>query len=194
MVDKKVSNERSIYWCLVLYPQEDITHKNALDYIQKHFSYAYIIHDRDVDERGEFKKSHCHVIIKFNNYRWKKSISEELKIEINYLQKCINLKSSLLYLIHFENDDKTNYNLNEVHGDLKVKLEYYLKDKNINESEKVLFLLDFIKNYEYNLSLNDFIVFCCHQNMYDVYRRSAYSFNKIIEEHNFQIFKKKSIY
>lgn len=190
MVNKKVSNERSIYWLLILYPDEDITHQQALQYIQSHFSYAYILHDKDKDEKGNIKKPHYHVIIKFNNYRWKKSISEELKILPNYLQKCNNLESSLKYLIHFNEEDKTHYEVSQVHGDLKIKLEYYLKDKNINESEKVLYLLDFIKHYEYHLTIFDFITFCCHQNMYDIYRRSAYSFNKIIDEHNFEIYKK----
>lgn len=193
-VSSKIKNERSLYWNLILYPDEDISHKNALEYIQHHYSYAYIIHNKDIDQNGELKKPHVHCVIKFNNYRWKNAISEELNIPSNYLQKCNNLKSSLEYLIHFNEDDKTHYNINEVFGDLKIKLEYYLQDRNITESEKVLQLIDFIDSYDDNLSVKDFIIFCCHKNMYDIYRRNAYSFNKILEEHNFQIFKKNQFY
>ena len=192
MVKEKVSskNERSLYFNLVLYPDEDLSHQKALDYIRQHYSCAYINHNRDLDDEGNIKKPHTHVVIRFNNYRWKNAIATELDIPSNYIVKCNNFKSSLEYLIHFNDPDKAQYEISEVYGSLKEKLAFYLKDKNISESEKVLFLIDFISSYEMKLSIKDFVVFCCHNNMYDIYRRNAYSFNKIIDDHNFEIFQK----
>lgn len=190
MVNKKVSNERSLTWCMVLYPDEDVTHKKALEYIENNYNYAYIVHDKDLTESGELKKKHTHLVIKFKNYRWRNSIAEELQITPNYLEKCRNLEKALKYLIHFDNEDKIQYNVSNVHGQLKRKLEEYLQDRDISESDKVLQLIQFIREYDQKLSITDFVEFCCTNNLFDVYRRSQYSWNKIIEEHNFKIWEK----
>ena len=185
-----VSNDRSLVWCLVLYPNEDSTHKQALEYIEKNYSYAFIEHNSDIDENGQLKKSHTHVVIRFTNYKWQNALAKELNIKPNYLEKCRNLEKALKYLIHFEDSDKFQYDIDLVHGDLKKKLKYYLRDTNITESEKVLQLINFIKEYDKRLRLSEFIEICCQCNMYDIYRRSQFSFNKIIEEHNQEIWEK----
>lgn len=184
------NNERSLVWCLVLYPFEDPTHKQAIEYIQNNLSYALIEHNQDIDENGQLKKSHVHIVLKFVNYKWRMSLSKELGIKPNYIEKCRNLEKALKYLIHFDNEEKFQYDINLVHGDLKSKLQNYIRNKNLSESEKVLQLIDFINEYDKKLSLSDFIRICCQLNMYDVYRRSQFSFNKIIEEHNLDIWQK----
>ncbi len=179
-----MNNERSLNWCLVLYPQEDNSHKLALDYIISHYSYAYIKHDRDILDDGSLKKEHVHVVIKFNNYRWRNAIAEELKITPNYLEKCRNLENALKYLIHFNNEDKAQYDISEVNGDLKLKLSNYLEHTEKSESDKVLELLYYINSFDNFITLNDFIHYVCSIGLYDVYRRSATTFIKLLEEHN----------
>lgn len=187
---KVVNNERSIVWCLVLYPSEDPTHKQAIEIIQHNYSYALIEHNSDINEDGQLKKSHTHIVLKFNNYKWKLSLAKELGITPNYLEKCRNLEKALKYLIHLENEDKFQYDIDLVHGDLKAKLKNYIRNKNLSESEKVLQLIDFINTYDRKLKISEFIQVCCQLNMYDIYRRSQFSFNKIIEEHNYEIWEK----
>ena len=179
-----MKNERSLNWCLVLYPNEDPSHKKALDYIIQHFSYAYITHDRDILDDGSLKKEHTHVVIKFNNYRWRNAIAEELKIAPNYLEKTRNLENSLKYLIHFNDENKAQYDISEVQGDLKTKLSQYLNNTDKSESEKVLDLLDYLNINPDYISLNDFITYVCSFGLYDIYRRSAITFIKLIDEHN----------
>lgn len=184
-----VNNERSLVWCLVLYPSEDYTHKQAIEYIENNLSYALINHDQDI-ENGQLKKSHTHIVLKFSNYKWKNALAKELNITPNYLQKCKNFEKALKYLIHFEDEDKFQYDISLVKGDLKKKLKNYLRDNTLTESEKVLQLIDFINEYDKKLSLSDFIRICCQLNLYDVYRRSQFTFNKLIEQHNFEIWEK----
>lgn len=187
---KNVKNERSLYWCLVLYPEEDLSHKKAIEYIENHYSYASIIHDNDLNEDGTLKKSHVHIVLRFSNYRWRNAISQELNITPNYLEKCKNLENALKYLVHINNPDKFQYEISQVHGDLKNKLLSYLKDKSLSESEQAKQLLLFIQDYPTSLSLSDFLIFCCDHGFYSIYRRNAYTFNKILEEHNFEILRK----
>lgn len=181
-----MNNERSLNWCLVLYPSEDPKHQSALDYILNNYQeYAFINHDKDLLEDGTTKKLHTHVVIKFKNYRWKNAIAEELGIPCNYLEKCRNLELALKYLIHFNNEEKYQYSINEVYGPLKIKLNNYMLNTDKTENEKVLELLDYIENNDKYIYLSTFIRYCCNSGLYDIYRRSATSFVKLLEEHNY---------
>ena len=181
-----MNNERSIHWAFVLYPSEDLTHKKALEYIEENYSkYAYIKHDKDILEDGTTKKEHYHIVCSFSNYRWRNAISNELGITLNYIEKVRNIENALKYLIHYNNSNKYQYDINEVKGTLKTKLETLINNEDKNESEKVLELLDFIEKQNEYIRVCDFIKFVCNSNLYDVYRRSATTFMKLIEEHNY---------
>lgn len=181
-----MNNERSIHWCLVLYPSEDPKHLSALEYIKDNYSkYAYIKHDSDFLEDNSIKKEHYHVVISFTNYRWKSAISNELGITPNYIEKVRNLENALKYLIHYNNSNKYQYDIEEVKGTLKDKLISLINNDGKNESEKVLELLDYIENKNEYIRVADFIRFVCSSNLYDIYRRSATTFMKLIEEHNY---------
>ena len=88
-------------FCLLLYPLEDESHKNAIDVIKRSYDYAMITHDSDLDEVGNLKKTHTHLVIRFNNPVWNSALAKDLGIEINYIQKCRSLERSLLYLVHY---------------------------------------------------------------------------------------------
>ena len=62
---------RSRKFCLLLYPNEDKTHKKALEYIKLNYDYALIVHDKDTNENNEIKKAHTHVVVSFSNAKWK---------------------------------------------------------------------------------------------------------------------------
>lgn len=181
-----MNNERSIHWALVLYPNEDPTHNFALEYIKENYSkYAYIMHDKDLLEDGSSKKLHYHIVISFNNYRWRNAIASELGITPNYIEKIRNLENALKYLIHYNNSNKYQYAIEEVQGTLRHKLENYINTQDKTESEKVLELLQYIESQKTYLRLSDFIKFVCDSNLYDIYRRSATTFVKLLEEHNY---------
>lgn len=189
-----MNNERSISWALVLYPNEDPKHKNALDFILNNYQkYAYIKHDKDLLDNGELKKEHYHVIISFNNYRWRNAIAEELQITPNYLEKIRNLENSLKYMIHFNNSDKYQYSVEEVKGTLKQKLIAFINSTDKSESDKVIELLDFLESQKSYVKLSDFLRYVCSINMYDIYRRSASTFIRLLEEHNQRQALKKKI-
>lgn len=185
-----INNSRGRNWCLILYPIEDETHYKALEYIKKNYSdFAYIEHDLDLDNNGQLKKSHTHVVIHFNNARFRNSIALELGITPNYVQSCNNINLALEYLIHLNDPDKYQYSIDKVIGSLKNKLILLIENKNISESEKVQLIIDFLKSYDKTLSYTDFIEFIISNNFYSTFRRSATMFSKILDEHNFKISK-----
>lgn len=88
-----------------------------------------ILHDRDVDNiTGEIKKPHYHFVVRFQNARWNTSLSEDLNITPNYIEESRSLKRSLLYLIHYYDEDKYQYSLEDVEGSLKGRLLEIIKN------------------------------------------------------------------
>lgn len=182
MSNKRVVNRN---YCLVLYA-EDNTHMRALDFIRSSYDYALILHDKDVNENGELKKPHYHVIITFSNARSQTSVAKELGIEVNYLQVCRNRDSALLYLVHHGSSDKFQYSIDDVEGTLKSRLKqiYVKKCDDRLEGEKVLDLLDYIDNYDGYLDIRVFARYCAQNNNWDVFRRSGGIFIECIKSHN----------
>ena len=81
-------NIRSLYWGLILYDDsENLNFNDKIITIAQNFDYVYIKHDKDIDTNGNLKKIHYHIILKFNNYKWLKSLSDELNIPMNYFIK-----------------------------------------------------------------------------------------------------------
>lgn len=174
---------RSRTFNLVLY-EEDKTHRKAIDIIRKNYDYALILHDRDTDNTGVVKKEHYHIVLKFNNAKWNTALAEELGIEVNYIEECRNIKRSLLYLIHYYDNDKFQYNLNDVEGSLKTKLEQLLINEDKTESEKVLEIFEEIDKFDGYIQISIFCKHIAKMGYWDILRRSSGLIIRCIDEHN----------
>ena len=176
---------RSRRFCLLLYTSEDESHIKALEYIKNNYeNYAFIIHDKDLNNDGELKKPHTHIVLEFNNARWSSSIAEELGILPNYLQNCNNFEKALDYLIHFNDDTKYQYSIDEVKGNLKKQLIKSINSFGKDENEVVKDIINIIKNTNDIIELEEFAINMCNSGYYSYFRRSLSLFYKIIENHN----------
>lgn len=175
---------RARCFCLVLY-DEDETHKKAMEKIKSGYDYAMICHDRDTNENGEVLKPHYHVVLRFQNAKWSSALAEELGITENYLEETRSLKRSLLYLIHFYEEDKYQYSVEtDVTGPLKKRLQEFIKNDGKSESEKVLDIFNEVDNYKGEINYK---VFCRHIakiGYWDVLRRSCSLIIRYVDEHN----------
>lgn len=172
--------------CLVLYP-DDPSHVEALEKIRSGYDAAWILHDRDYDEHGEKKKSHWHVVLRTANGVWNTALCKELGIGENYCEKSRSFDNSLTYLIHLNDTDKAQYNVDEVQGVLKKRLVEKINAQDKNEGEKVCELIDFIQNYEGFLTVTVFAQYCAYNGYWAEFRRSGSIFINIIKEHNDRI-------
>lgn len=180
-------NYRSRKHCFLLYPNEDITHKNALEYIKLNYDYAFIVHDKDINDQGELKKQHTHVVVSFNNAKWNTAIAKELGIEPNYMQECRNFERALDYLIHFNDDTKYQYSIDEVIGPLKSKLEKIISNDGKSEDDKAIEIFDFIDNFKGKLTVSAVGRYSASVGMWDVFRRASSIYLNAISEHNLNV-------
>lgn len=75
---------------------------------------AYITHDLDTTENGELKKAHVHWCGKRKTPAPISTIANALHIPENDIEYCKSWKYCLRYLIHADNPDKVQYDVNDV--------------------------------------------------------------------------------
>lgn len=185
---------RSKAHMLLLYP-DCPAHVEALEKIKSSYDYAAILHDRDYwtekDEQsnpdhksGTVKKEHWHVVLRFHNQTWSSAICKDLGIEHNYIEKVNKFDNAMEYLIHLNDEDKAQYESDEVFGTMKNRMVEILNKAEKSEGEKVVELIDFIRCQTERIKITDFAEYCAKQGYWAEFRRSGAIFCKMIEEHN----------
>lgn len=178
---------RSRTHALLLYPDCE-SHVKAVDKIAQSYDYAIVLHNRDYfiegDNKGEKKKDHWHVVLRFNQPVWSSAICKDLGIEENYIEAVKKFDNALMYLVHFNDTDKAQYSVNEVSGTLKRRLTECINKVDKSEGEKVFDLIDYIDKYDGWLTIKKFASYCAQEGYWAEFRRSATIFIKIIDEHN----------
>lgn len=175
----------------VLYP-EDATHAAAIEKLKSGgYNFAGILHDKDVYEdgehKGEIKKVHWHIVLRFKNAVWNTAIAKELGIEPNYLEACKDVDSALLYLVHFGNEEKFQYEYESVFGPLKVRLATLLAEP--DEGSRVLSLVDIVENSPGPMGYTEFIKKAVAAGVYADLRRMGTLGVRMLEEHNYECYK-----
>lgn len=191
----KEDNMRSKVFLLLLYPDEDVTHAKALEYIKANYDYAAICQDKDtyledttindvLHKEGELKKAHYHVVVRFKNARWLTAIAKDLDIAENYIRVSHNFVRSLLYLVHYYEPDKYQYNPNEVFGTLKQRFKEAYSSEGKSESEKVMDIFAEIDKCEFKVDFQVFVKHIASIGYWDVFRRSSSLILRYLDLHN----------
>ena len=174
----------------VLYP-EDPTHAACIEKLQSGgYNFAAILHDKDVYEdgehAGELKKPHWHIVVRFKNAVWNTAIAKELGITANYLEACKNVDASLLYLVHYGNDEKAQYDYEEVFGPMKLKLASLLSDT--DEGTRVLNLVQIIEDTPGPIGYSELLKKAVAAGLYADLRRMGSFATGLMREHNYEIY------
>lgn len=185
MIKAQTQSYRSCKHAILLYP-DDVNHVAALETLKQGYDFAGILHDKDKEENGISKKPHWHIVLRTKSQTWNTALSKELKIPTNYFQCIRNEEKALAYLIHFNEENKYQYAVNEVFGSEKA-IKALIKatgDAQLSESEKIMELLEIIETSDKKIDLMGFSKFAAKSDRWDIFRRSATIFLKLIEEHN----------
>ena len=124
--------------------------------------YAYILHDKDVNEDGTLKAPHWHIMLKFNDTQDSMYICKWFGIEEQYVIKSRTgrFDSMLCYLIHANSQDKYQYSCKEVYSNFNYEsvIEKY---KNSLRLEHILRSIEdgTIREYNYTnyISPEDYV-------------------------------------
>lgn len=129
--------------------------------------YYYCLHDKDINENGEFKKAHYHLIVKLDNAIAIDKIinclsnDDNIKIALqNNISIVKSFKGACRYLIHYDNKEKYQYNLNDIVSNDK-NLSYYFNDNSIIDNFALITSL--IKNNNIT-NMRELIYYCVENN------------------------------
>lgn len=102
-----------------LYPDsESYDCESLLSTIRSKFiDWAYILHDKDVNENGELKKSHIHWVGRATP-RCLSVVSNFLGLPENDIEVVKNFDNMVMYLIHLNDIDKFQYSPDDVETNL----------------------------------------------------------------------------
>lgn len=134
--------------------------------------------------QGELKKAHYHVI----GYRESPLIlglaAQKFGVSSNHVQKVKNVKSAVRYLIHKDNPDKHQYDVDKIHlvkVDEKELSKYLRLDVDMLDKGKRLF--DFIQTHE-RVTLTQLTTFAFENECYDELRRGQHLYTALLIERN----------
>lgn len=142
---EEVEEKRYRNFMILLYPEwEEYT--DILQDIKGSFkNYAYIKHIPEEEE----KKEHVHMIISLDNPRTEKSLAKRLGVNERFVKYCKSLRASCRYLIHADNEEKYQYNLDQVIVSKSFKSTYFKSFDDLMSDEDILDnIYTFISSYK----------------------------------------------
>ena len=159
MSGKKAKNKRAKLLCGILYPDDNEAHKKALSLILTKYNSLAINHNKDtflfdvtdengetVHKKGDLKKAHYHIIVRFDNARYVSGFTKELGIEDNIIQTCSSFKGYVIYCTHIDEPLKYQYQASDFVGWL-VPQAIKILDKPQDPGDMLMDVLRFIQDH-----------------------------------------------
>lgn len=164
--EKKIKDKSLRSFAMVLYPDSDSYDcESVLTDVISNYDFAWIKHDKDVDEDGVFKKEHIHILVSFNSPRKLSWILSRFKQ--THVESISSATAYLRYMTHSNLDDSTKYIYpdSDLHLSSKFKSIYEKEVKEIN-------LIDL---------LNEFFSYCSDSDLCSNYKNFVFW---VAQEHN----------
>ncbi len=181
-----MNNKRVRSYLGVIYEDDENFETQFLSLKQEKES-IWIRHDQDINEEtGDYKKPHYHFVIQLKNACTLSALAKRLHVNDNMLEYVKNMTSSLKYLIHYGDDNKYNYNKEDVQSNSeKLKRRFQdLVSRDIPEVEKVITIQEFIENFPDFIKISVLSKYAQKHNMWDAFRRNYSIIKDLANEHN----------
>lgn len=162
---QKNSNPRKYNFALMLYNEWENFDEILGNALYQCAKYAYITHDKDIDEDGDVKKAHTHVWVTYNNACTLTALAKRIGIDKRFIQYANDDKSRIRYLVHLDDPKKYQYKREDIHSN--TDLSFAFRNEK-NEGECVLELIELT----HKMSSYDTIKYAVQNNIYDVLRRN----------------------
>ena len=168
---EEIVEKRYRHFMLLLYPEDDYF-KDVLQDIKGNFkNYAYIKHIPEEDE----KKEHVHLILSLDNPRSEESLANRLEIDKRLIRHCKSLRGVCRYLIHKDDEDKYQYNLDQVIVSNSFKGTFLRAfDDLLSDDEILENIYDFCRSIQSSNPVDmemQLTKYVCQQGFERVYRR-----------------------
>lgn len=179
---------RSRYFGTILYP-EDPQFTAKLEAVTSQ-DYLMVLHNRDVDDEGNPKKDHYHVVIQFEDAKTVSSVAKKLgctenQIQVFTKQKGKDVDGYIKYMTHANEPDKALYHVSDFVGSPKLLNRV---QKVINSSVEKLTSEDYLGMICEQIisreckNVHELTAFCKANGCLSVLARNWYFLKSLIEE------------
>lgn len=114
MKENDLRDRFRLFTCVLYDETTDYNIDEVLRNIKSYKNYAFIKHDKDINVKGEIKKTHYHCIVKVDNATTISAISKKIGIPDNYVKNVRNERSMVRYLVHIDDKDKYQYDIKDI--------------------------------------------------------------------------------
>lgn len=197
-----MEKKRNYNYMFVLYEDDLNFDTQVFNVCQEVGEYCYIRHDKDIYDKdvlnedgsikykaGDYKKPHVHYVLRLKNPSTPSALAKRVGIDENdveIIKKSFN--GALKYLIHFNMENKYQYEKEEVKGTDKLLRKFLdLVSEDTSEVQKVSDIQDYIESFDDYVDLAILGRYVQKINMWDAFRRNMMYFCKIVDNHNAKI-------
>lgn len=182
---EEVIEKRYRHFMILLYPEDDYF-DNVLQDIKGNFkNYAYIKHMPESDE----KKEHLHLILSLDNPRSIQSLSNRLGIPSRLIQNLKSLRGACRYLVHRDNEDKYQYDIDQVIVSKSFQNTYAKSFDDLQSDDEILDnIFEFIRELKYEnpieieINLTKFVCANAYERVFKRYYNSIVKYIAYISE------------
>lgn len=186
---KKMNNKRNYNYLCVIY-EDDSKFKTQFDALLELKDVIYIKHDQDVSDDGEPKKPHYHFVIKLKTACTISALSKKIDVAENMIEPIKkSFNGSLKYLIHFKDDNKYNYDADDVKSNSEKLLKRFkeLVQDEIPGGDHVMSIQDYIDIQTDYVKMRDLGRYANSIGVWNYFMRYYAYIRDIVNEHNAEI-------
>lgn len=167
---------------LILYDLNEVY--NAISICNlKQFDYCYCYHDKDIKaDLSDYIKAHYHFQV-YSDYQKELEKWQELfGVPSHQLQKINNKKSAIRYLIHADNNDKHQYNIEDIVSNFEI-IKYFNKLIS-DEACEIDLIYSYITLQKRRIGTKEIIDYVLDNNIWGTFRRNYSIIRDLLSEHN----------
>lgn len=181
---------RSRYFGTILYP-EDPHFSEKLEAVTSQ-EYLMVLHDRDVDDDGNPKKEHYHVVIQFEDAKTVSSVAKKLgcsenQIQVFTKQKGKDVDGYIKYMTHVNEPDKALYHVSDFVGSSnllkRAQKAFSSSVEKLTTEDYLCMICEKIMSRECK-SIHELTAYCKDNGCLAVLARNWYFLKSLIEEQN----------
>lgn len=182
---EEVIEKRYRHFMILLYPEWDNFNEILQDIKGSFKNYAYIKHTPEEEE----KKEHFHLILSLDNPRSIESLANRLGVPKNLIQNVKSLRGSCRYLVHRDNEDKYQYDIDQVIVSNSFKSSYLKSFDDLMSDEEILDnIFEFIREFKHlnpvmlEIDLSKFVCANAYEQVFKRYYNTIVKYISYISE------------
>lgn len=188
-----MKEKRNYNYLCVIY-EDDKDFDQQMFHLMEEKEVIYIRHDQDVTEEGELKKPHYHFVIKLKSACTISALSKRLGVAENMIEPIKkSFNGSLKYLIHFKDDNKYQYDVEEVKSNSEKLLKRF-KELVTDETpggEHAMSIQEYIHSQGDYVKMSQVGKYANQNGIWNYFIRYYSYLRDVVKEHNADICSKR---